>query len=112
MTLTDINDLKEAVLECSSTKEISDIFEECGEDCDADTAQAVLDSVRNADKGAFEIIDGSAYLDGSLISCINCGNKAPDTILGSAVELLSSVSAPHFGCCECGEQFGAKNNSK
>lgn len=105
MTITDIMDIKESILECGQPCEAAAILDECGEDSDDATAKKVFDSVRNTDENGFFIKDGAAYFMGKAIKCPSCGNTSPNTILSSNVELLLNDPDSRFGCCECGEQF-------
>lgn len=104
MTLTEIIELKDRIMLCSGTKELSELLDEYGEDNDPETVSAVYKNIREQGGGP-ELKDGRFCLRGKDAVCPDCRNSDPDKILSSSSETLVPDGPSHFGCCECGTQF-------
>ena len=94
MTLSDISEFSEQAAECKSADALAQLFDDAGEDIEISMLGAVSESCED-----------SAVIYGVEAKCTKCGNTSPNTLLGSAAEILSGEKTIHLGCCECGTQF-------
>lgn len=106
MTLSDIEEFRAQAAECTLKKQLSDLLEDAGEDYESDQLDILWDNCRSgAFDGAFSYGEDCVRFNGLTAKCTKCGNTSPNTLLASAVEVLSTAKTLHFGCCECGTQF-------
>lgn len=107
MTLGDINEFAGQAAECKSTDELARLFDDAGEDIESSKLDAAMKNCKSMDK-IFVCGEDSAVIYGITPECTKCGNTSPNTLLGSAAEILSGEKLIHLGCCECGTQFTVK----
>ena len=104
MTLSDINEFVEQAAECENTDALAQLFDDAGEDIENSMLVKTLERCKSIEN-IFVCGDESAVIHGVTPKCTKCGNTSPNTLLGSAAEILSGQKPVHIGCCECGTQF-------
>ena len=104
MTLSDISEFSEQAAECKSADALAQLFDDAGEDIEISMLGAVSESCKSM-SDIFVCGEDSAVIYGVEAKCTKCGNTSPNTLLGSAAEILAGEKTIHLGCCECGTQF-------
>ncbi|GEM_PF-4933731 len=103
MTLRDINELAVSLTNTMTTDCIAELLTEQGEDCTTQEAGVILHSL-NQSRGLILNDDYCLYHQ-QTIRCPKCLNTSPDTLLSSALQILTGNNNVPFGCCQCGTQF-------